>query len=171
MYWVAVACLVVLDAVFAMGVLAVAVKLQALRFGSFWRACLGGLVGIVLEFIRIFAAFGLTKALGVEKGDDLLLLLLNMRFLNIPWLVVIGFFVAMQSATVQAEGPAERPATGAAIPLPTSPSLSSSKTPKELEQVACSDCGRMIPRFVSRLTGGKCRRCERKKLNPAAGAS
>lgn len=101
MWYLALVLLVVLDCAAMVGALAIALKLQKVRLAAFFRAMLGGVAAIPVEIVRIFAAFGLVKLLGVSaaggENTAALLFLLNFRFVAIPAVVIVGFFVAMQS--------------------------------------------------------------------------
>ena len=93
MYILAIAVLSVVDLTAMAAVLAVFLKIRALKTATFWRGCLGGLAAMPIEVVRILFGAWLVQKLGV-KGDDLLLLLLNMRMFNMPFLIGFGFLGA-----------------------------------------------------------------------------
>ncbi len=144
MYWLAVLILVVLDAAALIAVVALALKIRAFKIPTFFRGALGAVAAIPLELVRIFAGLGVTRWLGVTQGDDLLLLLLNMRMFNIPFLIGAGFL-------------------GGAFAELGPPTASKPATHEESgERVPCKKCGRQIPKEIAERQGGLCHRCQQR---------
>ncbi|HSE47728.1 MAG TPA: hypothetical protein VLA96_00815 [Terriglobales bacterium] len=150
MYWLTVILLVVVNLAALIGVLALSLKIRTLRVATFWRGCLGALAAVPLEVARILLGFGITRWLGVAQGDALLLLLLNLRFFNIPLLVGGGFL----GAAFGEPGPQSEPASS----VPAG------------DHFPCRECGRQIKRQESMRHNGFCAQCDPRTRSARAAA-
>lgn len=161
MFYLALFLVFVVDMLALVGVLALGLKIQELRWPAFFRASLGGVAAVPVEIARLLTAFKLAEWLGATSGESaqLLLFLLNLRLGPMPLLVLGGFFLALQS---------DAQATPTARPRAQSEEKAAPKA-DDVERVPCSVCGRPFPREAAQRTGGICGSCRKKqRAEPAS---
>jgi len=89
--------LIVLDAVAVILVALCATRIARLRIAGFIRGVIGGICGGLLEVGRVFAAVAIVGLFKNESTGNVILWLAQFRFQAIPFLVGIGFLIAMAS--------------------------------------------------------------------------
>lgn len=171
MHFLAILSLSVLNAIALVVVGFGASKIARLPIAGFVRGVIGAVCGILLEFARVFAAFAILKLLSTEPTGAFTLWLANFRLQGFPFLVGVGFLIAMFSEVKAA--PSAKPKVSPEHVVKPRGEAEQRKVAVSEEgvRVPCEECGRLVPPATAQMTGGLCQACWEEELGGGEEAS